>query len=429
MLTALLMMAMLTASGVAATRTTLTELQIAGNEKVNSTAFYQAEAGIEYGRWMVQNGLDKEALTAPDETLIDLESIDADDEETYVRLSFDPPDEYNFRVNLVISGDYPDNVFAFSSTGEGAHAASSTVSASFGRDVANVLTYAAFGNSGVDLKSNAAVYSYTSSCGDTPVSDPSPTDSTGAGDIGSNAEVSIKNNTFIDGDVVLGASDDGTTATLSSTGTPTVTGETGVTVDQVDPDPLGAAEGDLADTFTAVAADNDNAAAGITGTELSLASASSSASKNKYSDSSTASTTTSTLTLTAGDYYFTDITLNNGAELIIDTSAGAVNIYLSGGLEAKNGSEINIQGDPSDFTIFSDSTDALVFKHGSDFKGVIYAPYAKVEMKNSADFYGAIFADEVQLHSSGEIWYDECLAAVYQKVNSEITPLSWRQDQ
>jgi hypothetical protein len=48
LLVALIMLALLSLIGVAATRTTSTELQIAGNEKFQKIAFYTAEAGRGY---------------------------------------------------------------------------------------------------------------------------------------------------------------------------------------------------------------------------------------------------------------------------------------------------------------------------------------------------------------------------------------------
>jgi len=103
------------------------------------------------------------------------------------------------------------------------------------------------------------------------------------------------------------------------------------------------------------------------------------------------------------------VTLNNGANLNIDTSAGPVNIYMTGGLEAKNGSGLNVTGLPTDFAIYSNSSSSLIFKHGSTFKGLVYAPLATIEMKNSADVYGALWGNTVDIKNSGELYYDVAL--------------------
>lgn len=48
MIVALLILLLLTVIGISATTTTITEIQIAGNEKVHKIAFYAAEAAREY---------------------------------------------------------------------------------------------------------------------------------------------------------------------------------------------------------------------------------------------------------------------------------------------------------------------------------------------------------------------------------------------
>ena len=52
---ALLVLVLLTIIGISATTTTTTDIQIAGNEKVHSMAFYAADAGIEVGRALLND--------------------------------------------------------------------------------------------------------------------------------------------------------------------------------------------------------------------------------------------------------------------------------------------------------------------------------------------------------------------------------------
>jgi hypothetical protein len=54
-ITALFVLLLLTIIGIAATTTSRTDLQIAGNQKVHSLAFYAAEAGIEMGRTLLND--------------------------------------------------------------------------------------------------------------------------------------------------------------------------------------------------------------------------------------------------------------------------------------------------------------------------------------------------------------------------------------
>jgi Tfp pilus assembly protein PilX len=54
-ITALFVLLLLTIIGIAATTTSRTDLQIAGNQKIHSLAFYAAEAGIEMGRTLLND--------------------------------------------------------------------------------------------------------------------------------------------------------------------------------------------------------------------------------------------------------------------------------------------------------------------------------------------------------------------------------------
>jgi len=54
-ITALFVLLLLTIIGIAAITTTTTDLQIAGNQKLHSMAFYAAEAGIEVGRELLDD--------------------------------------------------------------------------------------------------------------------------------------------------------------------------------------------------------------------------------------------------------------------------------------------------------------------------------------------------------------------------------------
>jgi len=272
------------------------------------------------------------------------------------------------------------------------------------------------------------LYSYDSR--DTPNPDPAdfPDASTGEIDIGSNTAVSTKMDTYVDGDLALGAddSDPPVDATWSDTGTPTINGEAGTTVGYVDPDPLGANDptSELYDKFIDIVTTNNNVTDKM-GTACPLAGATDINLANGEK-----------ITLTAGDYYITSIILKNGAILEIDATAGPVNIYLNGivdaedgDLEAKNGSEINNLSQPTDFSIFSNSDQHIVFKHDSVFKGMVYAPNADVQLNNSAGVYGLIWGKTVGINNSGGFYFDEAIKDKYLSPdNYTINVLSWKDD-
>jgi hypothetical protein len=55
LITALLVLVLLTIIGIAATTTSRTDLQIAGNQKIHSMVFYAAEAGVQVGRALLND--------------------------------------------------------------------------------------------------------------------------------------------------------------------------------------------------------------------------------------------------------------------------------------------------------------------------------------------------------------------------------------
>ena len=113
------------------------------------------------------------------------------------------------------------------------------------------------------------------------------------------------------------------------------------------------------------------------------------------------------------NYYFTNIELKSGAALNIDTSAGPVNLFISGELNGKHGTITQAGGDPKKFAIFSDTADPVSLSNASAFYGVIYAPYADLDIYNNATMYGAIIAGTVDVKNPGNFYFDIALKDKY----------------
>ncbi|HEY7493298.1 MAG TPA: hypothetical protein VIH59_19570, partial [Candidatus Tectomicrobia bacterium] len=113
-----------------------------------------------------------------------------------------------------------------------------------------------------------------------------------------------------------------------------------------------------------------------------------------------------------------------------------VNIYLAGGLDAKLGSFINFTdptGQPPSFSIYSNSNQPLIFKHVGTMKGTIYAPFARVEMKNivlpglAPVAYGLIWAKTVDMivdFGGGKFYYDLALRDKF--LSADVAIVSWK---
>jgi len=346
-----------------------------------------------------------------------------------ISLNYSTPSGFFFTVPTELTSLGNDQ-YSFNVTGHGPNNSETVIEVVFSTEQKSLFDFGLFTNGTLDLKADAKIYSYDSS--ETPIPDPInfpdiifPDASTGEADIGSNTQVITKMNTYIDGDLGLGADSSGSDAIWTDTGTPIVTG-TSDTVGRVDPDPLGANDSDppseLYNKFDDIITNNDNGTAGD-GSPLEGATA-------IYLGNG------ETLTLTAGDYYITDIILKNSSTLEIDATSGPVNIYLRGTLDAeegeiesKNGSAFNNLSQPTDFSIFSNSDQDITFKHSTAFKGMVYAPNAHVEMNNSAGVYGLIWGNTATINNSGEFYFDVAIKDKYLSPNNfTIDVLSWKDD-
>lgn len=270
-----------------------------------------------------------------------------------------------------------------------------------------LMSYGLFGETLVSTKNSGSIFSYYSE----DVPNPMPGDSTGTADLASNVEVITQTDTFIDGTLALGADTSGNPATWFEESSPTiVTGDAGLQVDRIDPDPLGAVGGRLAAEIAAARISNDNAGAAppiaSPPYEIDL----------RMGD---------TMTLPSGTYYLEDISVGSGGVLSIDGSAGPVRIYLSGGgdINLGNGSTILV-GLPTDLFILSDAPGRMILKNGASLSATIYAPLASVEVKNSGQFYGAVWADSVDVKNSGEFYIDHSAWAGFLSTNIYLA--SWR---
>lgn len=393
LVTTLLLIAALIILGTTAIMQTSTDLKISANYETGTQALYDAEAGIQYAIAKIEEGL------ASNPSTFTLPSPG-----NPVTLTYTTPTGFSFTIST-ISKNSGSGGYTFTSTGHGPGNAQASIEVTF--EGGPAINYAAFGDQKVDMKNSGATLSYDSSSSDSTKNDPSDPSfqTTHEADVGSNDWLVTHNGTSIDGSAVFGEQSDGSpTVDGIHTGT-TFYGTAGVDAGRVDPDPLGINSGGEYDPST-YATSNDNA-------DLALG---------------TTIDTNGTVTLvgkTGGaDYYFTSIVLRNSANLTIDASAGSVTIFLEGGLDARNGSTINVTGNPTDFSIFSNSTAKIDFKHSSAFKGFVYAPFAEVDMKNSSSVYGAIWARTVDIKNSGTLYFDTALKDKF--TSSDLALTSWR---
>lgn len=396
----LMFLAILGLLGTTAVIMTSTDTKIGSNYSASQKALFDADAGVNFAEKMIEAGLAAGTFSLPTAT----------GSGNATTLSYTTPSGFSFTLsNIEMVGT---NDYSITSTGSGANNSQAQITIRFKRDSA--INFAAFGDKKLDTKNGGTTLSYNSSSADPTKNDPSDASfqTTHEADVGSNDWLVTHNGAAIDGVGAFGEKVDGSATTNSIHGGTTFYGTTPVDVGRVDPDPLGVTSGGQYDPTT-YSLSNDN---------LTQA--------NPPIGGNTISTNSNqTLTGKAGgsNFYLTSVELKNGATLTIDTTLGAVNIFLTGTFDAKNGSSIVLTPDPLDttkFSIFSNSTSKIDFKHSSTFVGLVYAPYAPIDVKNSAAFYGSIWGSSVDIKNSGTVYFDSALKDKY--LSNNLTKTTWR---
>jgi hypothetical protein len=378
----------------------VTDIKMTAHFKRATEALYEADAAVQYVKVQIESDLQSGSLIL---------------DSAVENVNYSAPDGMFFDkvTQLVQTADT--NAYFFAVTGY-SDKARVTIETVFRR--ASTFELGLFGDTELDTKAYGNVYTYDS----TVVSHPVPEDSLGGGRIASNGDFLSHQDTFIDGSFQLGEDTMGIEGSWRETpeGGSLITGEPAVQTDRIDPDPLGAIGGKLADDFDSVEANNNNA-----DVEPPIT-------VPKY-DVILSTNKTHTMTLTAGNYYIHDLTLRANTTLNI---IGQVNIYLTGSMEAKSGSTINT-GSPTNLSIFSNGGDrirkrdgyvhgeSIILKNDGDFKGLVYAPYSFIQVMNDADFYGIAWGREVEIKNSGDVYIDIALMQTY--LSNVVKLLTWKE--
>ncbi len=377
---ALVIMALLIVLGTIALNATVSELQVSGNELRNRLAFYAAESGAQFARSRIR---DEFAAASNQVSFVTNFASDTHD--------FTPPSGYAFSItpgscSTVGSGTAADPYcFLIESTGTATGNASATIEVMFHLEVSEgPLTYAGYGKSSISIAKDSIIDAYDSSTGSVV---------SGAGDLISGGDVDLGKDVVVDGDVTENAT------TVAS-------------------DPLGLlTSGGVLDTlFDAAIVSNMNADVAIspyvTGTVLNIPSTAAG----------------SVINLAPGDYYFTSISIAKDITINI-SGPGEVNIYLDGKMDVKKTININTSGVPTDFSIFSKSSQSITFNKSTDFNGLIYAPNADVDFKMDATVKGAVWADDLWFRKDADLSYDVNMKDKFGSSSGalELPIVSWRE--
>ena len=245
---------------------------------------------------------------------------------------------------------------------------------------------AIFVEENIELKNSASVDWYNNQTGDEPMQVATNSILPGS--------VILKNSSYINGDVVVGAK--GNPDSVISDFGATITGETGY---MLLPRPIV--------SVTVPDSLSDLPSGGTLKNNTIITSSA------KYDSINLKNSKTITIEGDVSLYITGDIILGNSAEIEIEEDSSLI-LYLGGNFEGKNSSTINNETQiPKNWRIYAlDSCESIVLKNSSDFYGTIYAPNAEVTMDNSADMHGSIVAKNFDQKNSGDFNYDASLRDV-----------------
>jgi hypothetical protein len=418
--TSLVLLAVLTLLGTGAMVVSLTDIQIGTNYKTSTQALYDAEAGVHYALANIQRGVSNRTLSLRDPT---------------VTVNYVAPSGFAFAPITTLTRVGTTSDYRFRSTGRASNA-SSTIEVVFRSGSGWSPPYGIFGDKQVELGRSSTFLDYDSRITPSPTPPSTIPFPRGQMDVGSNENLRVDETVNIAGRMDLGKNSSGTPGIYTPIPDPpnhapctSVAGGCPLGfVDRVCPDPLDA----NGDGVCVAAGITTTVAASITtaSTNNNNANASPPISGNVINASSGQS-----ITLPAGTYYLSSITLNSGSTLNFDTSAGEVQIYLTGPLNAKSGSTINYPSPtakPTDFTLYSNATAPITLAHNGEFKGTIYAPFAKVDVNNRTGVFqtplvsGLLWAKEVAMTTIGsQFYFDIALKDKFRSNN--ISVVSWKE--
>jgi hypothetical protein len=286
------------------------------------------------------------------------------------------------------------------------------------REVPNTIwRFAAFGKEELHMDSNARVDSYNSTLGlwDAQASGAGvERHALTNGDVGSNGDVNMDQNSQAWGDATAGP--DHSTTVL---GNAEVTGTTLPMDAEIEFPPL------VVPSFPSVASPSAGGATVASG---------------DYTFGNVTLNANKTLNITGpARIVMTNFTLKSGSQVVIDASAGPVEFWVIDDFKMSSNSQIA----STDFlpknvklNLLSDNVinpevivdlDDVDFDSNSKLFGTIYAPNAKITIDSNFELFGSMLAREVDLDSNCFIHFDEDLLNSTASAQVKLEVLCWRE--
>lgn len=282
-------------------------------------------------------------------------------------------------------------------------------------------SWAAFGDEGTTMSSNAQVDSYNSSLGSYASQDVNGSGSSSYaltnGNVGSNANVSMDQNAKVWGDLVPGPG--GTSTVL---GNAVVTGTTTSSPTKVEMPAIDLPSIPSSGSLTVPKNGSLSVGSGDT-----------------HFDTFVISSGSTVEVEGPATLVFESFEIGSGAEFVVDATNGEVEIYVVGDFVMNSNTliasttytpadvEINLLSDNVIDPGLEVDLDEVDFDSNAKLYGTIYAPSAAIEINSNFELFGSLVARSVHLDSNAKIHFDEALLDVSEDEEITFEVVAWRQ--
>lgn len=283
--------------------------------------------------------------------------------------------------------------------------------------------WAAFGDEGLTMDSNAQVDSYNSGLGSYDEQeingDGQSAYALDNGNVGSNQDIMASSNVVIHGDATPGPG-----GTASITGNAEVSGSTAPAAAVIELPPL-----ELPDIPIITA---ENFSGGGSGPFESYVPAGS------YHFGDVEIRSTELVFVGPSLLVFDSMALLANTDIMIDATEGPVEIYVIGDFTMNSNTLLGpTDYNPANFTLnlLSDNIidpmvlidlDEVIFESNAKLFGAIYAPNAYIEINSNFELFGSLVARRVHLDSNSKIHFDEALMESDEESNRVFEAVAWR---
>jgi hypothetical protein len=135
---------------------------------------------------------------------------------------------------------------------------------------------------------------------------------------------------------------------------------------------------------------------------------------------------------------FEDFLLSSNAEFLVDASAGPVEVYIEGDFILESNTlmasktytpadlRVNLLSDNVKDPSIQVQLDIVTFDSNAQLYGTIYAPKTVIDIDSNFELFGSLIARRVTLDSNARVHYDESLATSSSLTESSYRTVCWR---